>query len=88
MNKKQEEKFIEKLEILLDNIEEIYKLSALTVKFCEQNKDSDDLYEISSVAKIIEKQLDTYARQLYSVIHMYDKPFMYREMGERMKELL
>lgn len=88
LRKKEEKELKDNLNELLEYAEEIYKLSYVAEKFCEHNKESDDLYEISAIVKLIKEKLDIFARDLYDTIHMHDKPYTYEQLGERIKKML
>ena len=75
MNKKEEKELKNDLNKLSETIEEIYQLSSLLNKFCDANKDSDDLYEISLITKIMQEKANNLAFDIYNITHKNIKPF-------------
>lgn len=69
MNKKEEKELKINLEQLSSGIEEVYQLASLLTKFCEANKDSDDLYEVSLVTKIMQEKANKICFKIYNMTH-------------------
>ena len=55
-----------KLTEYLENVEDIHKLVSLLKKYCDSNKNSDDLYEVSEVINIVEEKLNTLAYIIFA----------------------
>ena len=88
MKKKDELVLYQELERCMQKLEDIYKLSNLIKKFCDLNKDSDDLYEVSSVIDITVDMINDVSRDLYHSIHKHDITPILQNFGPRISRAL
>jgi len=87
MKKKDELELYQELERSIQKLEEIYKLSNLIKKFCDLNKDSDDLFEVSGVIDITVEKINEVSRDLYHSIHKHDIPPILRNLSPRISKV-
>ena len=73
MKKQDEIRLFDDIEACFRDTEEIYKLSSFISKYCELNKDSEDLYEVSSVSSILTEKVNELSLNLYRIMQNNDK---------------
>ena len=74
-----------KLTYYLENVEDIHKLVSIIKRFCDSNKDSDDLYEVSGVINVVEEMLNTLAYKILTDKYNNEEPQTMKSVLRKIK---
>ena len=74
-----------KLTYYLESVKDIHKLVSILKNFCDSNKDSDDLYEVSGVINVVEEKLNALAYNIFIDKHNNEEPQTMKSVISKIK---